>query len=36
MNEKLMPVMFHPKGQQNFGQSEDEKKEIVPVFIEKS
>ena len=34
LNEELMPIVWDPKRRQNFCISEDEKKEIEPVFTE--
>ena len=34
IREELMPIAWHPKRWQNFCMSEDEKKEIGPIFIE--
>ena len=32
--EELMPIAWHPKRWQNFCMSEDERKEIEPIFTE--
>ena len=34
ISEELMPIAWHPKRWYNFCISEDEKKEIDPIFIE--
>ena len=34
LNEELMPIAWHPKRWRNFCMSEDEKKEIEPIFTE--
>ena len=33
LNEKLIPIVWHPKRWWNFCLSEDEKKEVEPIFI---
>ena len=35
VSEELMPIEWHPKRWWNFCMSEDEKKEIEPIFTEK-
>ena len=34
VSEELMPIEWHPKRWWNFCMSEDEKKEIEPIFTE--
>ena len=34
INEELMPIACHPKRWGNFCMSEEEKKEIEPIFTE--
>ena len=34
VSEELMPIAWHPKKRWNFCMSEDEKKEIEPIFTE--
>ena len=34
MSQELMPTAWHPKRGWNFWMSEDEKKEIEPIFTE--
>ena len=34
LNEELIPIVWHPKKWRNFCMSEDEKKEIEPIFTE--
>ena len=34
ISEELMPIAWHPKKRWNFCISEDEKKEIEPIFTE--
>ena len=34
ISEELMPIAWHPKRWQNVWVSEDEKKEIEPIFTE--
>ena len=34
ISEKLMPIAWHPKRWLNFSMSEDDKKEIEPIFSE--
>ena len=34
ISEELMPIAWHPKRRWNFCMSEDEKKEVEPIFTE--